>query len=116
MEMNKYQFMSKRTFPHQDFYKNPVAKRDLIQNLIFGLNGEAGELTDLLKKNLFHGHELDMEDLEKELGDILWYLSGLATVFGLQLDVVAEKNLTKLSKRYPNGFTVEDSKKRVDAH
>ena len=112
--MNKYQFMSKRTIPHQDFYKNPAARRDLICNLVCGINGETGELTDLLKKHLFHGHELDVEELEKEIGDILWYLAGLATVFNIQLDVVAEKNLAKLSKRYPNGFSVEDSKKRVD--
>ena len=115
MELNKYQFMSKRTLPHADYYKNPVAKRDQLFNMLLGMNGEVGEVTEILKKHLCHGHELNIEEVEKELGDVLFYIAGLASTLNIQLDVVAEKNLTKLSKRYPNGFTTEDSIKRVDA-
>jgi hypothetical protein len=35
-----------------------------------GLNGEAGEAIDILKKHLFQGHELDTAHMAKELGDV----------------------------------------------
>ena len=37
--------------------------------------------------------------LSKELGDVLWYLSQLATEFGLKLDDIAEQNIEKLYSR-----------------
>lgn len=77
-----------------------------------GIAGEAGEVADLLKKHLGHGHELDREKLIKELGDCLWYIAALATWLGVPLSEVAEKNIEKLRARYPNGFDSERSKNR----
>ena len=48
---------------------------NLLMNGAMGLCGESGEFMDLLKKNVFQGHELDKEHMAKELGDILWYLA-----------------------------------------
>lgn len=79
-----------------------------------GLSGEAGEVTDYLKKVIFHGHPMDRDRLEKELGDVLWYLTGIATVEGLFLEQIAQKNLDKLRQRYPKGFSQEASRTRVD--
>jgi NTP pyrophosphatase (non-canonical NTP hydrolase) len=42
---------------------------------------------------------LDKEDLKKELGDILWYLSAVATDLGIDLDDVATTNYEKLKSR-----------------
>jgi NTP pyrophosphatase (non-canonical NTP hydrolase) len=39
------------------------------------------------------------KDLEKELGDVLWYLAQISTEVGLSLDMVARSNLSKLSSR-----------------
>lgn len=111
MNFNEYQELSKRTMPA---YGNFVEHRDTSCNYIIGLNGESGELSDYLKKHLFYGHELDKDELKKELGDVLHYLAGIATLYEISLEDVAETNITKLSKRYPNGFNVEDSKRRVD--
>ena len=47
------------------------------QNWALGLIGEAGEVTDLVKKHLFHKHEMDTEKLSKEIGDVCWYIAAL---------------------------------------
>jgi len=77
-----------------------------------GLAGETGELVDMLKKWIGHGHELNLTEVEKELGDILWYISEIATTLDLRLDQVAAKNMDKLVARYPEGFSEERSRNR----
>lgn len=79
-----------------------------------GIAGEAGEVADLLKKHLGHGHPLDREKLIKELGDVLWYVAVLANWAGATLDEVAQVNVAKLKVRYPNGFSTERSQNRED--
>ncbi|MEX3621880.1 nucleoside triphosphate pyrophosphohydrolase family protein [Viridibacillus arvi] len=107
MNFKEYQTLAERTFPN-DTQKNKLA------NFAMGLVGEGGEVVDGLKKHIFHGHELDRENIVKELGDTLWYLTGIASTLNITISEVAEKNITKLQKRYPNGFSVEDSVKRAD--
>lgn len=74
-----------------------------------GLSGEAGEVTDYLKKVLYHNHPLDRQKMFEELGDVLWYVAALATTCDLSLAEIAEFNIAKLKKRYPNGFEPEKS-------
>ena len=82
-----------------------------IQLATFGLGvaGEAGEVADLIKKHLGHGHALDRDKLRKELGDVLWYVAGIAHLHGMPLSEVATANIVKLQARYPNGFSSEAS-------
>lgn len=82
--------------------------------LSMGLSGEAGEVTDYLKKVVYHGHTYSGETLCKELGDVMWYLSNLAYINGIDLETVMEENIKKLKERYPDGFSVEDSVERRD--
>ena len=77
-----------------------------------GLAGEAGEVADLLKKHLGHGHPLDVDQLRTELGDVLWYIAALCTLYNITLDSVAAANIDKLRKRYPDGFSHEASRTR----
>lgn len=79
-----------------------------------GLAGEAGEVCDLLKKVVHHGRGLDRTKLIEELGDVLWYGAHLANVLGVSLGDVAEANIDKLRRRYPNGFSIADSVARRD--
>lgn len=79
-----------------------------------GLCGEAGEVVELYKKYIAHGHELDEFHLTKELGDVLWYISAIATGFGIDLDVIAQFNVNKLKARYPDKFSSERSINRVE--
>lgn len=45
----------------------------------------------------------EVEELEKEAGDILWQLSGLCTVMGWSLEDIAQQNLDKLAARKEAG-------------
>lgn len=84
----------------------------LLQEGLMGLNGEAGECIDILKKSMFQGHELDPDHLAEELGDVAWYLAVSAHAIGWSLEDILKKNIEKLEKRYPNGFEVERSVNR----
>lgn len=74
-----------------------------------GLNGEAGEAIDILKKHLFQGHELDTAHMAKELGDVAWYLAVSANAIGYDLETIMQMNVDKLKARYPDGFDAEHS-------
>ena len=79
-----------------------------------GLAGEAGEFANLVKKMTAHGHPFDPDSLKDELGDVLWYLAEAATASGLNLEQIAQDNVDKLFKRYPEGFSQENSIHRED--
>ena len=79
-----------------------------------GLIGEAGECQEIVKKAMFHGHELDIEALLLEAGDVLWYLTELCNELGISVDTIAKLNLQKLKNRYPDGFTHEASRERKE--
>ena len=71
-----------------------------------GLAGEAGEVCEKVKKYLrgdsndeYDAVDILKDGIEKELGDVLWYIANLATDLGLSLDVIAAKNLDKLRDR-----------------
>lgn len=98
MDITEYQNKSTRTINHK------LTSEQLISNMVFGANGELGEVTDILKKTLYQGHELDKEHLKEELGDVMFYLVNLATLYGIDFSEVLQGNIDKLLKRYPDGF------------
>lgn len=103
MHANEYQALAMRTL-------NPkLSTSEVLVNAVMGLCGESGEAIDLVKKHLFQGHELDRDALAAELGDIAWYLAEAATALDLDLDDVLAANISKLVKRYPEGFSEEHS-------
>ena len=71
---------------------------------IAGLASEVGEVCDLVKK-AYRSDEggADPERIRLELGDVLWYVSELASLFGLSMSDVANGNLDKLDARRENG-------------
>lgn len=80
-----------------------------------GMCGEAGEVSELVKKYEYHGHAVDTEHLARELGDVLWYVSYMANLFGYSLGKIMVMNQEKLAKRYPDGkFDVERSINRKE--
>lgn len=88
----------------------------VLLNAALGLSGEAGEFTDKVKKIILHGQTVDREDLIKELGDIRWYLETAMVALNTTLSEVEDKNIAKLKKRYPNGFSTKAAEERVDVH
>ena len=70
-----------------------------------GMCSEAGEFMEIVKKLKFQGKPYDAknrEHLEKELGDIMWYVAQAALALGVRLDEVIYTNTLKLAARYPN--------------
>lgn len=105
MRLNDYQELALRT---------DNGNRDDKQIAVYalGISGEAGEVAELIKKWLGHGHDVDKAKLVKELGDVLWYVSALAACFGINLELIGKQNLAKLKQRYPDGFSHEASLNR----
>ena len=106
MYFNNYQMEAMRTASGMD------NRYPMIINGVLGLNGEAGECADIVKKHFFQGHALDTEHLAEELGDVLWYIAVTAHSIGYTLDHIAQMNVDKLRKRYPDGFDAERSVNR----
>lgn len=106
-----------------DAYQQNVLKyapdhHDYLLNVIYaamGMCGEAGEASELIKKYAYHGHAIDTEHLARELGDVLWYVSYMAHLFGYPLGKIMAMNQEKLAKRYPDGkFDAERSRNRKE--
>ena len=131
MTINEYQKLALRTEAPKDFYRAPDAVLRVFANLgavsnpsddlsmirlmegLLGLNGEAGEASDILKKALFQGHNLDRDHIAKELGDVAWYLALAADAIGYDLETIMRMNIEKLRMRYPDGFEAEKSLNRA---
>lgn len=95
MDFEKYQKQSKRTaiYPkEQSFCYLPL-----------GLVGESGEVAEKFKKIIRDKNgkmtSKAKEELGKELGDVLWYLSQIASELDLSLSEIAQNNLAKLNSR-----------------
>lgn len=106
MTINEYQALALRT--ESRITTDPVPYIRVLEGLM-GLNGEAGEAIDLMKKVLFQDHEFDREHMAKELGDIAWYLAVSADAIGYDLESILQMNVDKLRTRYPDGFSTEQS-------
>ena len=108
MTINEYQAAALRTAQTDKFLAS-----DLLLNSALGLCGESGEVADLVKKHLFQGHDLDLDHVAKELGDISWYLAAGAYAIGLDLESIFRMNKEKLEARYPDGFSANRSLHRA---
>lgn len=107
MTLNEYQDLARRT-------QNP--KLSLVERRLHALHGiaaEAGEINAIYQKSL-QGHPVDPVKVVDEMGDLIWFLAELADVLRIPLDNVAEHNINKLRKRYPDGFDVEHSVNRKE--
>ena len=80
--------------------------------LALGVAGEAGEVADIVKKHLGHGHDLDRDKLADELGDVLWYIAAMGNSLDIELGDIMKRNVEKLRLRYPDGFSIERSLNR----
>jgi NTP pyrophosphatase (non-canonical NTP hydrolase) len=100
MTLDEYQKLAIRT-------GRPPGSKDELYHLALGLVGETGEIAEKLKKLIrdkdSDESQLDIDDMAKELGDVLWYVAGLADYFKLSLDAVGDKNIAKLADRAKRG-------------
>lgn len=101
MTFREYQIKAKATacFPE---------KENSFIYAALALNGEAGEVAEKIKKIWRDkGKRVspeDKEEIKKEIGDVLWYLSQLAEELGIDFDDVAETNIKKTHSRLERGL------------
>lgn len=106
MNLKDYQFRAYTAIqPHTD-------EKDEVMNWVVGLSEEVGEIMNHIKHQYWGNEPINKLEIAKEMGDVLWYLSALATVWKLDLGTVAELNVSKLEHRFGGRFTEAASQAR----
>lgn len=118
MTPHEYQIAASRTAPDSQQKRKQEAFRNAVpidlEHAIIGLVSEVGEIADALKRHVFYGKELDIENLKEEAGDLFWYLAIYCNSLGLSMEEVMKANIDKLKHRYPEKFTERDALERKD--
>jgi len=101
MELNDYQIKSRKTALYPNVGNNFIYPT-------LGLCGETGEVAEKIKKIIRDNNSIaDLErinDIKKELGDVMWYIAQLATELNLTLENIAQTNIDKLQERMKNNL------------
>jgi len=93
MTLDEYQVLAARTLdPTQ-------TAEELGANIILGLIGETGEVAELIKKNRFHGRQLQLDSLVKECGDVLWYTAAEFTGSGMKMSVIELEDFPQIDAK-----------------
>ena len=74
----------------------------LVENTL-GLVGEAGEVAEKIKKLIRDSSRFTAEDIAKELGDVVFYVTALGSIYGFTLTEVIDLNIAKLDGRQQRG-------------
>lgn len=90
MDFDDYQGETRKTAVYPE--------ENAVEYLALGLNGEAGEVAEKIKKSIRDDKELG-EELQQEIGDCLWYMARLLDELGYDFSDTAEANLDKLLDR-----------------
>ena len=75
-----------------------------------GISAEGGEFMEIVKKMIFQGKPPSQDNLEHlkiELGDVMWYVAQACMALDESLEDICDRNIDKLSKRYPEGHFSE---------
>lgn len=106
MDFTEFQSRSyKNIQPHS-------STKDELLNWCVGLCEEVGETMNVVKHHFWPGENINEEKIAKELGDVLWYVSAIASNLNLNLGIIARLNIEKLEHRYQQEFSKESSDKR----
>lgn len=101
MTLNDYQRQALTTA-----ITNDSEFRDML-HWVLGINGEAGEIAEKIKKIIRDKagqvSKQDKAELAAEIGDVLWYLAVFAHHLGVSFETVAQQNLDKLQSRQARG-------------
>lgn len=102
MTLTEYQTKATRTI------RECLSRTQKIDHALFGMMSEVGEVAAHYQK-VYQGHPIDLDKVEAEVGDLLWFITELCTAYGWSLEDVAQANIDKLLSRYPDGFDEERS-------
>lgn len=106
MEYQEYKDKAQRTLA--------LMPNELDNNLhmILGMQTEAAELSDVFKKHLAYGKDIDWVNIKEEIGDLMWYIANFCNLNDIDLEEVMETNINKLRARFPKKFTQENALNR----
>lgn len=104
---NEYQMLASRTINNQ--LTTPAQEI----HALHGIAGEIGEIHSIYQK-YYQGHEKNKEHLQKELGDLLWFIAEYCTAKCWPLESIMCMNISKLKARFPEGFEEERSLNRAE--
>ena len=107
MKINEYQRLAARTM------NLDLSPKEQYMHALHGMVGEIGEINSIYQK-IYQGHSIDLEHLEKELGDLMWFIAEFCTAHNWRLDDICEMNIQKLRDRYPDGFESDRSLHRAE--
>ena len=97
MDLNEYQ---RKALETAIYPSDPLVLTGLVYTAL-GLNGEAGEVAEIIKKMIRDNTSLkdNQSRIAQELGDVLWYIANLGEEIGVSLETIAKANLIKLKDR-----------------
>lgn len=85
-----------------DYYQSEARKTAIYPGKLMypalGLCGEVGELTDACRNE---------DGIQKEIGDVIWYIANVASDANLLLSDVIEKTTFKFKKKFPGWDQME---------
>lgn len=105
MDFDEYQELAKTTdvFPKDPYNMSVYDITDLIEYRTLCLNGEVGELANIVKKirrdhnNILNGDV--RKEIIHEIGDILWHVAILCDIIDVSMSLVARENIEMLADR-----------------
>lgn len=98
MNLKEYVESRKKT----DVKIKPLKVDPNILHGAIGIVTEAGELIDQIKRHICYETDLDIVNIEEELGDIFWYMFKVIDCIGSSPEKIFQKNIEKLACRYKN--------------
>lgn len=109
MRGNQYQDLASRTINQK------LSDQELELHALHGMVGEIGEIHSIYQKT-YQGHDIaeQHEHLQKEVGDLLWFVAEYCTACGWWIEDIMQMNIDKLRARYPDGFDAEHSLHRAE--
>jgi NTP pyrophosphatase (non-canonical NTP hydrolase) len=100
--VNQFQYELSTIFTSKWFYEKPSSEQ--IAFLFAGIATEGGEVVDCYKKGtLVKGH-MDLGHLTEELGDVMWHISNIATVYNIPLTTIMKRCMQKFRNKYPERY------------
>ena len=98
----QFEFETNRVF--DDFKFNELTKEQQRFFIVTGLASESGEVIEILKKATFKQESPDIEHLTEELGDVLWHVTTIAKLHGIDLEEIMKYSMKKFRNRFPRRY------------
>jgi len=101
----------------EKFFNGIVYKRDYneaekLLHAAIGIGTESSEIIEAVFKAKYQDKQLDVVNIEEELGDLMWYIAILLREYDIDFHKLLQKNIDKLKARYGEKFSEEKANNR----